>query len=62
MPGQLASLSSVAASRGAPYDVPENVRRVPAKWVRPWSPRLALLATWPGIVGTHHTVNLSEVH
>ena len=62
MPGQLALPSGVVALRGAPCDVPENVRRVPAKWVRPRGPRLAALATWPGIADTHHRENLLEVH
>jgi hypothetical protein len=29
-------------------DVPDNVRRVPAKWVRPQWQRLAMLVSWPG--------------
>ena len=61
MPVQSTSPSSVAGSRGTPCprsrdglpdrdDVPDNVRRVPAQWVRPRRPRLAMLVSWPGMV------------
>ena len=51
MPSQLMSPGGVAAFRGTPCDVPNIVRRVPAQRVRPRTPRLAMLATWPGMVG-----------
>ena len=50
MPVQSASPRGVAGRRGTSCDVPENVRPVPAQWVRPHRPRLAMLASWPGIV------------
>jgi hypothetical protein len=55
MPVQVASPSGVAGPRGTSWDVPDNVRRVPAKWVRPQGPRLAMLVSWPGvaILSTH---------
>ncbi len=40
MPIQLTLLSDEASPRGTPCDVPDDVRRVPAKWVRPRRPRL----------------------
>ncbi len=63
MPGQLTSPSGVAAPRGTSCDVPENVRRVPAEWVRPRRPRLAMLATRLGTVATNQPQRaLLEVH
>jgi hypothetical protein len=35
VPFQLTSPSGEASPRGTPCDVPGNVRRVPAQWVRP---------------------------
>ena len=54
---QLTSPSGVAVPQGTPGprsrdglpdrdDVPGNVRLVPAEWVRPWVPRLAMLVSW----------------
>jgi len=59
VPFQLTSPSGEASPQGAPCprsrtgltdrdDVPDTVRRVPAKWVRPWGPRLAMLVSWLG--------------
>jgi len=42
---QLTSPSGVAGTQGTPCDVPGNARRVPAEWVRPWVPRLAMLVS-----------------
>ena len=49
---QLTSPSGVAGLRRTPCDVPGNVRRVPAKWVRRQRPRLATLVSWTGTVHT----------
>jgi len=56
VPVQLTSPSGQASPRRTPCprsrdglpdrdDVPHNVRRVPAKWVRPRAPRLAILVS-----------------
>ena len=56
MPVQLTSPSGVAGPRGTPCDVLDDVRRVPAQWVRPLGPRLhpssmgPQLVSWPGMV------------
>ncbi len=55
---QLTSPSGVAGPRGTSCDVPDDVRRVPAKWVRPRGPRLdppsagTPLVPWIGTVPT----------
>ena len=54
MPFQLTSRSVLAGSRGTPCDVPEIVRRVPAQWVRPREPRVAMLVSWLGTVPNYH--------
>jgi len=57
VPVKLASHSGVAGTQGTPCprsrdglpdrdDVFTNVRLVPAEWVRPWAPRLAMLVSW----------------
>ena len=38
-------------------DVPGNVRRVPAKWVRRQRPRLATLVSWPATGHTNCRLN-----
>ena len=59
MPIQLTSPSGEASPRGTPWDVPDDVRRVLAKWVRPRRPRLdppspgTPLVTWLGTVATN---------
>jgi len=53
MPDQLTSPSGVAGLRRTPCDVPGNVRRVPAQWVRRRKPRLAMLVSRPGTVPTN---------
>ena len=50
MPNQLTSPSVEASPRCTPCDVPYSVRRVPAQWVRPRRPRLAMLVSWTGRV------------
>jgi hypothetical protein len=57
VPVQLTSPGGVAGTQGTPGprsrdglpdrdDVPGNVRLVPAEWVRPWVPCLAMLVSW----------------
>jgi len=61
VPFQQTSPSGVAGPQGAPCprsrtgltdrdDVPDGVRRVPAKRMRPYGPRLAMLVSWPATV------------
>jgi len=62
VPFRLTSPSDEASPQGAPCDVPDNVRRVPAKWVRPWGPRLAMLVSWPGTVSHQSMAKWLEEH
>ena len=57
MPVQSPSPSGEASPWGTSCEVPGNVRRVPAKWVRPRGPRLAMLASRTG----KHTYQLSVI-